>query len=147
MEERPEEPRRPEAGPEESRGPKDPSPTLYPIWRFIGIFVSILAIIPLIIFVMLLFDRKTAPGIRDAGFLRTTIFGLLLAVGGGMEMPSRPARGFLVFGASFFVCALSVLVYQPRNVASLQAIGFLTTAGLLYTCLGIKQLSADRASA
>jgi hypothetical protein len=130
----------------EARGPKDPAPTLYPIWRFVGIFVSLLAILPVIILVVLLFDRKTPPGQRDAGFLRTAIFGLILTLGGGMEMVNKPARGFLVFGASGFVCALSVLVYQPFNVETVQGLGFLTTAGLLYTWLGVKQLSADRVS-
>jgi magnesium-transporting ATPase (P-type) len=138
--------KRPEASPAEPSGPKEPASTLYPIWRFIGIFVSLLAILPLITFVVLLFDRKPAPGIRDAGFLRTAIFGLILALGGGMEMVNKPARGFLVFGASFFICALSVLVYQPCNAVSLQVMGFFMAAGLLYTGLGAKQLSADRVS-
>jgi len=63
-----------------------------------------------------------------------------------MEMASGPSRGFLVFGASCFVWALSALVHRLFNVETSQAMGLLTTAGLLYTCLGVKQLSADRVS-
>ena len=68
----------------------------------------------------------------------------LIFVGAIMTM-TRPARGFLIFGAGFLSLGISLLVLERWDFDLLRMIGFVSVPGLLYTWLGMKQLVSDRA--
>jgi len=128
------------SSPAEPRSPDVAAPTLYPVWRFVGLFLGLFGFIPLILLLVLL----TSSDGKDAGILRVMILSQILSIAGGITMIRKPAWGFLTFGAGLFAIAAAVLVSAGWSLEMLSGLGFFTTTGMIYTFLGMKQLAADR---
>ncbi len=76
--------------------------------------------------------------------LRISLFAQLIVFGGALTLRWRPAQGFLIFGAGFLVMAAALLILLPWEPPLATPVSVLVVIGSGYTCLGVKQLAADR---
>ena len=129
------------------------TPTRYPGWRILGFILALNNIACLIAAFILAFNGEdtslvavgwVTKGIApsDSKFL-TLVFSLALTVIGAAISVKRPARGFILLGAGYFVSVLSMAVLFPWKPEVLPAYLLIAAVGLLYSWLGVKQSTAD----
>ena len=119
------------------------TPTRYPTWRSLAFAIAILVFLSLVVMISRVrswhLHANEAPAI-----LRISLFSQLIVFAGALTLRWRLARGFLIFGAGFLVMAAALLTLLPWEPPLAIPVSVLAVIGSGYTCLGVKQLAADR---
>jgi hypothetical protein len=88
---------------------------------------------------------RKGPPLDLFGYFRVLLLQGLSAAGAVMSI-WRPARGFLMIGASSLAGALATAVHSFPAMESLKLISSLLVYGATYTWLGFRQLEADHSA-
>jgi hypothetical protein len=117
------------------------TPTRYPTWRSLAFAIGILQLVGVATFTVRSdFRMPHLDSVEDRGAL----FFTALTLGGAGLMIRRPALGFSIFGAGWLVGAIVFLILSSRSPEMLLPVSILTTLGILYSVLGVKEMGGAR---
>lgn len=114
------------------------TPTRYPTWRSLAFAIAIVEILSLAV----MFSRGGLREFRElpaTRMLQVSLISQGLTLIGAWTMRSRPAGGFMLFGAGFLALAGFLLVLLPWERPLVIPVAVLLAPGLLYVWLGMKQ--------
>jgi len=121
------------------------TPTRYPTWRSLAFAIGILMALSLAV----LFSRtgfgelKLRRGVPPSIF-QVSVLGQAIVLIGALTLRSRPALGFLIFGAGLLALTASLLVLLPWGRPLAVPVAVLLAPGLGFIGIGLMEKRGNR---